>query len=630
MNLEDKLNKLPDLPGVYLMKDKNDNIIYIGKAKSLKKRVRQYFGSYANSNAKVKSMVEHIHDFEYIIVENEMESLILESNLIKDNHPKYNIILRDDKQYPYIKIVNERYPRVLKTRKILKDDSEYFGPYPAVGAVNEVLKLFEKNYKLRTCSLNLENPDGKYRPCLNYFIGKCMAPCQGNVDDKTYDEMIEEIRRFLSGKDTNIIKKLEKEMRDFSEKLDFEKAASIRDDIVYLKLLNEKQIISNTDIMENRDVIAMARGIEEILVQVFFIRAGKIIGREHYFLKDYFNNDAPKLANAFIKQFYGGLAFIPKEIVIESEPEELEILQKFLSEKREGKVKITVPQRGEKKDLLNMVKKNALDMLNKYGDRYKNRLKNNIDTLKQLQNIINLPKYPERIEAYDISNTYGIESVGSMVVFENGIAKKSDYRKFKIKSVNGPNDYESLKEVLTRRFTRGINEKKFNIESSFSKLPDLIMMDGGKGQINIAKSVLDKLNLDIEVCGLVKDDFHTTRGIIYKNKEYNMNVASQVYKMIYRIQEEAHRFAINYHRSRRSQNIFKSELDGIDNIGPKRKSDLMQHFNSIDRIKSASIDELLEVKSMNVRSAESIYNYFRNIKNQDMDNNINNSNDYHY
>ena len=611
MNLEDKLKKLPDLPGVYIMKDVNDEIIYIGKAKSLKKRVRQYFGTYGKSSLKLKSMTSRINDFEYIIVQNEVESLILESNLIKDNHPKYNILLRDDKQYPYIKITNEKYPRVIKTRNIKKDKAEYFGPYPAVTAVNDALEVFEDNYKLRTCSLNLDKNLSNYRPCLNYFIGKCLAPCQGNVDEEMYNQSIEKIRKFLSNKDDELIKKLEAKMQDASENLEFEEAAKFRDSIEALKLINEKQIISNTDFDENRDVIAMARGVDEVLVQVFFIRSGKIIGREHYFLRDYFNDSDSKLMSAFIKQFYGGISFIPKEIITEVKPDEEEVIKKFLEDKRQAKVEIFVPKRGERVELLRMVKKNALDMLNKYSDRYKRKIKGNILALEEIENLLGLKNYPRRIEAYDISNTYGIESVGSMVVFEDGVAKKSDYRKFKIKTIKGPNDYASMEEVLNRRFKRAIEEKNGNINSSFSKLPDLIMMDGGKGQVNIAKKVVDNLNLDIEICGLVKDEFHNTRGIIYDNQEYNLKINSDSYRMIYKIQEEAHRFAINYHRLLRSKNIFKSELDGIKYIGNKRKNDLMTHFRSIEKIKNASVDELLEVSSMNKNSAESLYKHFR-------------------
>lgn len=615
-NLETRLKQLPDKPGVYIMKDSLDNIIYVGKAKSLKKRVRQYFGSYGKSTMKVQSMVSNIADFEYIIVENEVESLILESNLIKDNHPKYNILLRDDKQYPYIKVTtNEKYPRVLKTRMVLKDKAKYFGPYPAVTAVNESIDVFHKLYPLRTCNLNLSKNLGNYRPCLNYFIKRCLAPCQGNIDEDFYNNMINDIVRFLSGKDSSIIKQLEDLMKESSKNLEFEKAAEYRDNIKSLELLSEKQLITKTDLSENQDIIAMAKGIDEVLIQIFFVRGGKTIGREHYFMKDYYNASAEEILSSFIKQFYSGSAFIPKELIIESDIEDKEVLEEWLSSKKSQKVSIIVPKIGEKKDLIRLVKTNALDMLNKYGDKYAKRMESNRLALEEIQEKISLPTFPTRIEAYDISNISGVESVGSMVVFENGESKKSDYRKFKIKTVEGPNDYASMREVLERRFLRGINEKNNKEDSSFSRFPDLIMIDGGKGQVNIAKEVLEEIGVDIFVCGLVKDDFHTTRGIIFDNEEYELDINSRGYKLIYKIQEEAHRFAINYHRSLRTKSMFKSELDDIDLIGPKRKQNLMKHFKSIEKIKNATVDELKEVESMNVNAAIKIYEHFHGGKN---------------
>lgn len=615
-DLEIRLKQLPDKPGVYIMKDELDNIIYVGKAKSLKKRVRQYFGSYGNSTMKVKSMVSNIDDFEYIIVENEIESLILESNLIKDNNPKYNILLRDDKQYPYIKITNEKYPRVMKTRRILKDKAKYFGPYPAVTAVNDSIEVFHKLYPIRTCSLNLDKNTGKYRPCLNYFIKRCLAPCKGNVSEEEYGLMIDDISKFLSGKSDKIIKELDIKMKESSKELKFEDAARYRDDIKSLELLTEKQLITKTDLNENQDVIAMAKGIDEVLIQIFFVRAGKIIGREHYFMKDHYNASIEEILSSFIKQFYSGVAFIPKELIIESEMEDMKLLEEWLSEKKGQKVSIVVPKIGEKRELIRMVKNNAIDMLNKYGDKYARRMESNKLALEEIQKKINLPTFPTRIEAYDISNISGVESVGSMVVFENGDAKKSDYRKFKIKTVEGPNDYASMREVLLRRFTRGKEEQDSNKDSAFSRFPDLIMMDGGKGQVNIAKEVLDTLGLNIFVCGLVKDDFHTTRGIIYENQEFELDLNSRGYKLIYKVQEEAHRFAINYHRSLRTKSMFKSELDDIEQIGPKRKQDLMKHFKSIEKIKNATKEELLEVESMNNKSVDKIYEHFHGGQNE--------------
>lgn len=609
-DIEGRLKQLPNLPGVYIMKNSLDEIIYVGKAKNLKKRVSQYFSSYGQSSAKVKAMVSHIHDFEYIIVQNEMESLILESNLIKDNLPKYNILLRDDKQYPYIKITNEKFPRVIKTRKIIKDGSKYFGPFPAITAVNDTINIVNEIYHLRTCSLNLSKDIKKYRPCLNYFIGMCKGPCTGEADEGEYGAGVKEIMDFLEGKNNNLIKNLESIMLNSSKELNFEKAAKYRDYIQSINMLTEKQLITNTNISENQDIIGVARGIEEVIIQVFFVRDGKIIGREHYFMKDYFDNENSEIISAFIKQYYAGVEFVPKEIIIETYISDKAILEEFLSTKRGHQVTITVPLRGDKLKLINMAKQNALEMVNKYADKYKKNMTENKKSLLEIKELLNLEKYPYRIEAYDISNTYGIESVGSMVVFEDGVAKKSDYRKFKIKTVTGANDYASLKEVLERRFKRGIEEKMINKTSSFTKFPDLIMMDGGKGQVNIALDVLKELNIDVAVCGLVKDDFHTTRGIIFNNQEFSMKINSNGYKMIYKIQEEAHRFAINYHRSLRENVIFKSELDAIPQIGNIRKQKLMEHFKSIKKIKEASIEELADVDGMNVISAENVYKYF--------------------
>ena len=617
LNIRERLDQLPDKPGVYIMKNELDEIIYVGKAKSLRKRVRQYFGSYGKSSKKVASMVSKIHDFEYIIVENEVESLVLESNLIKDNLPKYNILLRDDKQYPYIKVkVNERFPRVMKTRRILKDGAKYFGPYPDVFAVNESIETFERLYPLRTCNLNLENVEEKnYRPCLNYYIGKCMGPCIGNVKDEDYNVMVDEVLSFLSSSNDKLTQKLKDKMMDYSRNLDYENAADIRDRIKNLEYLKERQLISDPEARDDKDIIALAKGLDEVLIQIFFFRNGKIIGREHYMIRDYYNDSYEEIFSSFLKQFYIGASYIPKEIIIEEKPMDIEVLEDWLTEKRGNKVSITFPIKGDKKELIRMVKRNALDMIEKYGDKYKKRAESNKLALEDIKDLIGLRERPRRIEAYDISNISGVESVGSMVVFEEGDAKKSDYRKFRIKSVIGPDDYSSLKEVIERRFRRGVEEKKEDKNSSFSNFPDLIMMDGGKGQVNAAKEILDKLNLNLEICGLVKDDFHRTRGIIYNNEEFNVDLNSRAYKMIYKIQEEAHRFAINYHRNLRSKTMFKSELDDIKLIGPKRKENLLKHFKSIDKIKKASVKELMEVESMNEKSAESLYEHFRRVNN---------------
>ena len=606
MNLKEKLAMLPENPGVYLMKDKTDAVIYVGKAKNLRNRVRQYFGSYGKSTRKVESMVKNINDFEYIIVGNEVESLILESNLIKELSPKYNILLRDDKQYPYIKVtVKDRFPKVEKTRRIIKDGAKYFGPYPNVTAVNEAIEVFEKRYKIRNCKLNLNKDPLNFKPCLNFYIKKCLGPCKGDVSVEEYAPMIDEILAFLAG-DYTIIDSIEKEMLTSSEKLDFEKAAELRDMMNSLIALQEKQLMdsANTD---NRDIIAFARGIDSVVVQIFFIRLGKIVGREHFLIEDPYGATDEEIISDFMKQFYMGAAFVPKEILTETMPEDSEVLEEFLSEKAGKKVKIIVPQKGEKSHLMSLVRKNALDMVSKYQDSYESKIKSNLLALEKLQETINLKKLPRRIECYDISNISGVESVGSMVVFENGEAKKSDYRKFRIKTVVGPDDYASLKEVLERRFKRAREDKK----GSFTLLPDLILMDGGKGQVGIAKKVMKDLGIEIEVAGLVKDDFHTTRAIIYEGKEYPLEIRGGLYRLLYKIQEEAHRFAIGYHRSLHSKTAFKSELDDIEGIGKIRKQNLMKYFKTIDKIKEASIEELLEVPSMNRKSAENLYKHWR-------------------
>jgi excinuclease ABC subunit C len=615
-NIDEELKKLPDEPGVYIMKDEKGEIIYVGKAINLKKRVRQYFQSSRSNSPKVNAMVRHIREFEYIIVDNEVEALILEANLIKKHKPKYNILLRDDKQYPYIKITNEKYPRVIKTRKVQKDGAKYFGPYPSAYAVNDTLDIIRNLYPIRTCKINFDKSDKKYRPCLNYYIGRCLGPCRGDVDHDKYMEMIDEIIMFLSGKEDKLIEIIEERMRKASENLDFESAAKYRDQINSLKLILEKQKVVSSNMLD-QDIIGMARGVEEVCIQVFFIRSGKIVGREHFILSDTFEEDKREILSSFIKQFYLGTAYVPKEILIEEEIEDMDAISQWLSEKRGNKVTIRVPKRGEKSQLMEMVKKNAMDMLNQYGDRFLREKEKNEKPLMRLQDILGLDEMPNRIEAYDISNISGIYSVGSMVVFENGTPKKSDYRRFRIKSTTTPDDYKSMKEILKRRFTRGLREREIVEDSQislegFSLFPDLIMIDGGKGQVNAALEVLEELNLKIPVCGLVKDDFHKTRGIIYNNKEIQLDKDSLEFKFIYRIQEEAHRFAISYHRSLRSKEMLKSELDDIKGIGQKRKAALLKHFKSVDNIKKASVEELAQVDGMNKKIAEELYNYFRN------------------
>lgn len=617
LDIEEKLKKLPDKPGVYIMKDNSDEIIYVGKAISLKNRVRQYFQSGKNNPPKVNSMISHIDDFEYIIVDNEVEALILEANLIKKHKPKYNILLRDDKQYPYIKVtVNEKYPRVIKTRQVLKDGAKYFGPYPSAYAVNDAIDILRNLYPLRTCNRRLDGKADNVRPCLNFYMNRCMGPCQGeNVDDEKYMGMVSEILQFLNGREDKVENTMIKKMNEAAENLEFEIAAKYRDQINSLKLLNEKQKIVSTTNLVDQDVIGMARGIEEVCVQIFFIRSGKIIGREHFILQDTFEEDKSEIISSFIKQFYIGAAYVPREILIEEEILDLEVVTKWLGAKKGSKVSISTPKRGEKVKLIEMVKKNAIDMLSQYGDKFLKQYRENQRILEELKGIIGLSGDLNRIEAFDISNISGAQSVGSMVVFEKGEAKKSDYRRFKIRSVQTPDDYGSMEEILTRRFKRGLEERELlkdnKIEvKGFSSFPDLIMMDGGKGQVNVALRVLYDLNIDIPVCGLVKDDFHKTRGIIYNNKEIKLAQNTSSFRLIYKIQEEAHRFAITYHRSLRTKNMFKSELDDIKGVGPKRKTELLRCFKSIDKIKNASIEELSEVKGMNKTVAEELYNRF--------------------
>lgn len=616
--IKEKLEKIPNKPGVYLMMDKSNNIIYVGKAKSLKKRVRQYFRTSSKQGMKVQSMVNNIKDFEYILVDNEIEALILESNLIKKHKPRYNILLRDDKQYPYIKITTkEKFPKVIKVREVKKDGSQYYGPYPSAGAVNNAIEVVHDIYPIRTCKLNLNRKEniGKYRPCLNYYINRCKAPCQGYISSNEYKLIIEEVINFFKGNTKVVEHYLNKKMLESSKNLEFEEAAKYRDKIESIKLLKEEQKIVNVNMID-QDIIGLSRGIEEVCIQVFFVRDGKIVGREHFFLEDEYGSSRDEILSSFIKQFYIGSAYIPKEIIIDTEFRDIELVEKWLSEKRGHKSIIHIPKRGDKLKLLEMVNKNARDMLEKYGDKIIKKQRDNIEALTEIKDSIGLSNIPLRIESYDISNISGKHSVGSMVVFEKGNAKYSDYRRFKIKTVEGPNDYLSMKEILTRRFKRGIKEretmKRKNIKlKGFSNFPDLIMMDGGKGQVNVALKVLEELGLDIEVVGLVKDEFHETRGIIYKNEEFILPTDSKGYRLIYKIQSEAHRYAINYHRSLRSKDMFTSQLDGIPHIGDKRKKELMRHFKSISKIKNASLNELKKVKSMNSLAAESIYTHFK-------------------
>lgn len=615
-DIKEELKKLPQKPGVYIMKDETDNIIYIGKAISLRNRVRQYFQSPKNQPLKVQKMVPNIREFEYIVTDSELEALILECNLIKKHRPKYNILLKDDKQYPYIKItINELYPRIFITRKREKDKAKYYGPFTAGISVKEFIELIHNLWPLRRCSKNL-NTKLNERPCLNYYIGNCKAPCNRMVTPQEYRVFVDNAINLLEGKYDDIMNSMKIKMNEAAENLEFERAADLRDKIKSIKRVSEKQKIVNSS-MNDQDVIAFARYNDEALVQIFFVRNGKVIGREHFMLDNLDSMTRSEIMTEFIKEFYSNTTFIPKEILLQEQIQDKEIIQMWLSSLKEQKVYINVPQKGEKYELVELVAKNAMITLEQFGDKIKRENKKTMLALEQIQQALQIDTKLERIEAYDISNIQGFESVASMVVFESGNPKRSDYRKFKIKSVLGPNDYASMEEVITRRFTHALAEieklKSKNIdisEGKFSKLPDIIFMDGGKGQINIAKNVLSQLNLNIPVCGMIKDDRHRTRGLIYEEQEINLASNSEGFKLITRIQDEVHRFAIEYHRSLRSSNQLHSVLDDIDNIGSVRRKALMKRFGSIEKIQQASMEELLDTDGMNKKSAESVYNFF--------------------
>ena len=616
IDFEYHLKNLPDKPGVYLMKNSLGEVIYVGKAKILKNRVKSYFQNSKNHSEKVRVMVKNISEFEYIVTDSEMEALILECNLIKKYSPKYNILLKDDKFYPFIKItIKDDYPRVFVTRNFAKDGSKYFGPYTNGAAVYETINLIYKIFPLRTCKLAIRENGEKVRPCLNYHIKKCFGPCGGHITKEEYGKMISDIIDVLSGKETYVTKMLKDEMERAAEELEFEKAAALRDKILSIEAIVEKQKIFKT--MEgDEDFINIEQDEKDSCIQVFFSRDGKIIGREHFIFENTANEGIGEIIEEFIATFYGGTAKVPKTIFV-PEINELELMEEYLTIKRGSKVWIKVPQKGQKKDMLEMVKNNAQITLEKFKDKYLKDKELNRVSLLELQELLSLDEWPSRIEAYDISNIQGVDSVGTMIVFEEGRAKNSDYRRFKIKTVKGANDYDSMREILTRRFNHGLDEIKAIQQrdlklsaGKFSTFPDLIMMDGGKGQVNIALEVLKSLNIDIPVCGLVKDDKHQTRGIVYNNKELIINRGSNLMQLIRRIQDEVHRFAITYHRSLRDKRTLHSILDDIPNVGEKRRRALLMKFGSVDNIKKATIEELLDTQSIDKKSAQSIYNYF--------------------
>lgn len=615
-DFEYHIKNLPDKPGVYLMKNSLGEVIYVGKAKVLKNRVKSYFQKSKNHSEKVKVMVKNIAEFEYIVTDSEMEALILECNLIKKYSPKYNILLKDDKFYPFIKItVNNDYPRVFVTRRFAKDGSKYFGPYTNGSAVYETLDLIYKIFPLRNCKLVIKENGEKVRPCLNYHIKKCLGPCGGHISKEEYGKMINDIIDILSGKETYITKMLKSDMEKAAEELEFEKAASLRDKILSINAIAEKQKIFKT--MEgDEDFINIEQDEKDSCIQVFFSRDGKVIGREHFIFESTANEGIGEIIEDFIGSFYGGTAKIPKAIYV-PQIDNFDLMEEYLTIKRGSKVWIKVPQKGQKKEMLEMVKNNARITLEKFKDKYLKDKEINRISLLELQDLLELEECPQRIEAYDISNIQGVDSVGTMIVFEEGRAKNSDYRRFKIKTVKGANDYDSMREILTRRFNHGLDEIKAIQQrdlklsaGKFSTFPDLIMMDGGKGQVNVALEVLQSLNIDIPVCGLVKDDKHQTRGIIYNNNELIINKGSNLMQLIRRIQDEVHRFAITYHRSLRDKRTLHSVLDDIPYVGEKRRRALLMKFGSVDNIKKSSMQELLETQSIDKKSAESIYNYF--------------------
>ncbi|MGL5652066.1 MAG: excinuclease ABC subunit UvrC [Paraclostridium sp.] len=600
-DIQEQLKKLPAEPGVYLMKNENDKIIYVGKAISLKNRVRQYFQSSKNHTSKVKSMVKNIAEFEYIITDSELEALILECNLIKQYRPKYNVLLRDDKTYPYIKVtVNEDYPRVLKVRKVLKDKAKYFGPYTNITAVNDTLEIIRNTYPIRTCNIDIEKAiANKVRPCLNKHIKKCIGPCTGEVSKEEYSKMIEEVILFLSGKEERLIEILKEKMNKCAMDFNFEDAAIYRDKIRSLEDMVQKQKIDSGTSDLNQDIIAMARAHDEACVQVFFIRNGKIVGREHFILEGVMDSCRKSILSSFVKQFYISQDYIPKEIIIEDEIEDSFVLEEWLTDKKGQKVNIKVPQKGDKKNLIEMVRKNAIEYLEKFSNLNKLKYQKSIGALEELKNILGLKDIPKRIESFDISNIQGVDSIGSMVVFTDGKKDKKEYRRYKIKTVEGPNDYDSMAEIVERRI-------------KYENFPDLILLDGGKGQVSSVKKVLDRYGVNIPLWGMYKDDKHRTKGLISQEKEIELDKTSNLYRFVASIQEEVHNYAISYHRSLRNKSLTKSVLDDIQGIGEKRKKALLSHFKSIEEIKVASFEDLLEVEGMNKSSSESVFRFFNN------------------
>ena len=609
-DIQEELKKLPGKPGVYIMHDDRDTIIYVGKAINLKNRVRQYFQNSRNLGVKKEQMVQQIARFEYIITDSELEALVLECNLIKEHRPKYNTMLKDDKSYPFIKVtVNEEYPRVLLARQMKKDKGKYFGPYTSLGAVKDSMELLRKLYHVRTCNRNLPKDIGKERPCLYYHIKQCKAPCQGYISQEEYREQIDSVLDFLNGNYKKLLKELEEKMLAASEELRFEDAAECRDLMQSIQKIGERQKITGSQ-GEDKDVIALASDEEDAVAQVFFIRDGKMIGRDHFYLKIAADTAPEQVLLNFVKQFYAGTPFVPKELMLQLEIDEIPVLEEWLSNKRGQKVYIRVPKKGTKEKLVELAAQNARMVLSQDREKMKREEGRTIGALKEIGELLGLEEI-SRVESYDISNISGYESVGSMVVYEKGKPKRNDYRKFKIKSVKGPDDYASMEEVLSRRFRRGIQEQQSEENGGFSVFPDLILMDGGKGQVHIAQKVLLDMGLEIPVCGMVKDDNHRTRGLYYQDREIPISHTSEGFQLITRIQDEVHRFAIEYHRLLRSKGQIHSILDDIEGIGPTRRKALMKHFKSIEAIREATMEELKAAPSMNSQAARKVYEFFR-------------------
>ncbi|HJA31980.1 MAG TPA: excinuclease ABC subunit UvrC [Candidatus Eisenbergiella pullicola] len=614
---EEELKKLPARPGVYLMHDARDNIIYVGKAVNLRNRVRSYFRDSTVKSPKIQKMVSLIARFEYIVTDSELEALVLENNLIKEHNPKYNTMLKDDKTYPYIKVtVGEAFPRVLFSRQMKKDKSRYFGPFTSAAAVKDTIELLNKLFKLRTCNRNLPRDCGLDRPCLNYHIGQCAAPCQGKIGREEYRKNVDRALEFLNGNYGMILDELQAKMEAAAGALEFEEAARIRDLHNSVKQVSQKQKITDND-GEDKDIIALDKDGSEAVVQVFFVRGGKLIGREHFYMTRVEDSDKAQILLDFVKQFYAGTPFVPRELILQREIEEIPVLEEWLSARRGGRVFIRVPKKGQKEKLVELAEKNARMVLDKDRERIKREEARTIGAAREIADLLHLPLL-NRMEAFDISNISGFENVGSMVVYEKGKPRRSDYRKFKIRTVAGPDDYACMKEVLTRRFLHGLEEAKELEEKqlseefgSFTKFPDLLLMDGGRGQVNVAQQVLEELGLSIPVCGMVKDDNHRTRGLYYHNQEIPIDHNSEGFKLITRIQDEAHRFAIEYHRSLRSKDQVRSVLDEIPGVGSARRKALMRCFSSIDEIRSATAQELCERAQLPPSVGQEIYSFFR-------------------